>query len=345
MPRARPRHAPIQHCHGQSPRRSPGKLTDAIEAVSTPRISRRIRPGFTLIELLVVVAIIALLISILLPALGKARMQAKGTVCLGNLRTLGRGMSLYANDNGGMLMPGRLPNVDNCNVTVKIEGGRKFRPTFLAILGSSVGIPAFDDPQPCGDDVDRFGESGGRQNYSNPVYVCPAVSDWLDERNGAYGWNYQFLGNSRLRDENKLKSYKNWPVPLSRVGFTSSTVAMGDCMGTAASFPTRKRGEYVDNGRDAFRLGNEGFNLDPPRVDPDRGEMADLDHQPPSRSAVDPRHVSKGNVVFVDGHGERLSLKELGYSVAEDGVIDFEGDNRHWSGQGSDIAWTVDLGR
>jgi prepilin-type processing-associated H-X9-DG protein len=48
---------------------------------------------------LVVVAIIALLISILLPALGRARSQAKGTVCQSNLRQLGLAVAYYADDN------------------------------------------------------------------------------------------------------------------------------------------------------------------------------------------------------------------------------------------------------
>jgi len=63
----------------------------------------RLRSAFTLIELLVVVAIIALLVSILLPSLRMAREQARCVVCASQLRQLGLGLNYYADDNDHIL--------------------------------------------------------------------------------------------------------------------------------------------------------------------------------------------------------------------------------------------------
>lgn len=59
--------------------------------------------GFTLVEVLVVIAIIALLVSILLPVLGKARKQAEAVVCQSNLHEWGIIFALYATENDGSL--------------------------------------------------------------------------------------------------------------------------------------------------------------------------------------------------------------------------------------------------
>jgi len=82
--------------------------------------------AFTLIELLVVVSIIALLVSILMPALRKARFQARCVVCLSNQRQIGLAMIIYASDNDD-----RLPyhNAWNPPIVQQLgRGGNDLRP-------------------------------------------------------------------------------------------------------------------------------------------------------------------------------------------------------------------------
>lgn len=65
--------------------------------------NQKLNKGFTLIELLVVISIIALLMSIMMPALGRARDAARKTICTSNCKNVGLGATMFTNENNGYL--------------------------------------------------------------------------------------------------------------------------------------------------------------------------------------------------------------------------------------------------
>ena len=286
--------------------------------------------AFTLIELLVVIAIIALLVSILLPSLSKAREMAKSTVCSSNLRSLAQGWHLYADEFRDMSVPMRFAGapggVGNPANWYQIGNGKKYRPRWIATMGKQVGLLAFSRPS----------TSDERQDYDGKVYQCPTASDWTDERNHAYGYNYQFLGNSR-KTQNR---YHHFPVNRTLIRNFAETVLFADAMGTAAGLPRAERRQYSNDGKHFAEMGNHSYSLDPPRLT-DRSDRGSGDAGTP-RSAVDPRHAKRANVIFCDGHVELSPPDKLGYRVLVDGAyvdlqeVEDPPTNRLFSGTGRD---------
>jgi len=67
-----------------------------------------LRKAFTLIELLVVISIIALLMAILMPALQRAKRQAAGSACMGNIKSISTAWLMYTHDNDDFLVPSQV---------------------------------------------------------------------------------------------------------------------------------------------------------------------------------------------------------------------------------------------
>jgi len=154
--------------------------------------SRKGRSGFTLIELLVVVAIIALLISILLPSLARARELAKRTTCAANMSGIGKGLHTYSNDNNqGMPVSNAAKPVNGSVPTGAV--------TYVREIGSKRGVAG----NPAAGEIVTIGTATTISTVRNlwtlvrasgstaASFICPSSDDQKnDEDNPQDYWDF-----------------------------------------------------------------------------------------------------------------------------------------------------------
>jgi prepilin-type processing-associated H-X9-DG protein/prepilin-type N-terminal cleavage/methylation domain-containing protein len=187
--------------------------------------------SFTLIELLVVIAIIAILASMLLPALNMAREKAKTIACASGEKQLGLGMVLYQDDNNGYFTPYIDPN----------NFGNSG--TWGARLNEYV------------------------KNVS--LFYCPGMRDQTSKNNSLkYGFQSFYTGYGINKDYIAGESAGGWPVPhttpakTAQLNKPSRTVMMVDIVsdlatlrgGYLASWQPGHNGHYVPHERHAGRV-------------------------------------------------------------------------------------------
>jgi prepilin-type N-terminal cleavage/methylation domain-containing protein/prepilin-type processing-associated H-X9-DG protein len=292
------------------------------------------RSGFTLIEVLVVIGIIAVLVAILTPSLAAARHQSRAVVCASNIRQIGMGWHMYAQQWQDVAVAGRFPKIAGSTNLYWVGNGWKYRARWYAMLGAQVGLYAFAKPS-------ADAAEDNTQPVDGDVFLDPEAPQYNNSRNYPYGYNFQFLGNSRKRLSGGPTDWIRWPVKTGRIRLPAGTVMAADSLGTAASTPASKRLPYDPTGMagttDPARVLNHGWSLDPPRLTAG-GDFCDDNLRGKARSAPDERHRGKANVIFCDNHVERLRATQLGYVMNADGTVPLtdEGNNRWFSGTGAD---------
>lgn len=253
------------------------------------QLDRPARRGFTLIELLVVIAILAILAAILFPVFARAREAARKTSCVSNLRQLGLAITMYVQDNEGYPTmsspPGTTPRTrwpDYIYPYVKNEAMFRAPSASLDIFGKQFA----HDPR---------------------------------ERYGGYGYNYQYLGNSRFP----------FTVPDASVQAPASTIVIADTNGVRRDDNTVGGGQYtIDPPLPSLRgsgkaSGFYGIGGECGSGSPGPGAWG-------CRSTPAERHNGQVNVAFADGHAKSMKLSQI-----DDMNGDGTPDNGWWNGQGN----------
>jgi prepilin-type N-terminal cleavage/methylation domain-containing protein/prepilin-type processing-associated H-X9-DG protein len=262
------------------------------------RDTRNPRRGFTLVELLVVIGIIAVLVSILLPTLSRARRAARTTQCLSTVRQLGIAFTMYglqhrrsipfyqANEETGLWI-GQLRGVYS-----KIDAHRL--------------CPEAQDPYPSATTI------GNRTGTANHAWG-PSSYPFISKQTGSYGFNGWLYYYNKANPPARGGTTASVTPPL--LGYPNPKIDWFDVPNY------RKRSAEVPVFADAIWVDGFPTWLDSVPKNVNVGVYLNSDTQIPDQSATGmkghmgrfaiKRHGMAVNVVFGDGHAQTVPVREL----------------------------------
>lgn len=243
-------------------------------------MSSRIRRGFTLIELLVVVAIIAVLVAILLPSLGRAREEARKIKCLSFLRTLGQVNLSYSNEWNGWLMP-------NLQCTDDVSNRNYYYWPFSNNLRTGLGMPAHANA-PLSYVWSRYPRR----------FICPNATYAIDSATDVNG---TLLGRSY--------GYNNTGMPnRDATGAKAASWATTVFIGTKLSMVNRPAEKLMFADGLEQNLADQNLGTYYTTVSYIVRGWADQFYE---SNVIAYRHNQGVNVTFFDGHGEWVNYTKV----------------------------------